>query len=326
MAFPRKVEISHRTIVFAAAFLILLWFLFIIRDIILMFFVALLIMAVLNPWVTKLSKYKVPRAASVLVVYLVIFGLVAVTVAAVTPPLIDQTTTFIEIAPNILNSLGIEAVLRGQIASQLVSQLGAVPAQAARVTVSVFSNFLAVITTLIFAFYLLLARDKLDDQMGYFFGSKRRRELERIIDLLEKNLGSWARGQLALMIIVGIATYIGLTLLGVPFAVPLAILAGILEIIPYFGPIFSAVPAVIIGFGISPLIGSASIALYFLVQQLENYVLVPKVMQKTVGVNPVITLLALAIGFRLAGLVGIIISVPLVITIQLLYREYFLNK
>jgi len=326
MALPRKIEISHRTIVFTVVFLIFVWFLYYIRDIILVFFVALLIMAILNPWVSKLSKYKIPRAVSVLVVYFLLFGVAGVSLASIVPPLVEQSTSFVNTLPKFIDKYGIQTVFSEQIVGQLLSQIGALSGQAAKVTISVFSNVLGVVAILIFAFYLLLARDKLDDQLGYFFGDKKRREIARIINLLEEKLGGWARGQLTLMLVVGLATYIGLVLLGIPFALPLAIIAGLLEIVPYFGPVLSAIPAVLIGFGISALSGFATAALYFLVQQLENYILVPKIMEKSVGVNPVITLLALAIGFRLAGIVGVVISVPAVITIQLLSREHLLKK
>jgi predicted PurR-regulated permease PerM len=118
------------------------------------------------------------------------------------------------------------------------------------------------------------------------------------------------------MVLIGVLMFIGLSLLRIPFALPLAILAGVLELIPTLGPIVAAVPVAIIGFGISPLTGVASLALSFLVQQLENYLFVPKVMEKSVGVSPVITLFALAIGFKLAGIAGALFSVPVFIAIQ----------
>jgi predicted PurR-regulated permease PerM len=127
------------------------------------------------------------------------------------------------------------------------------------------------------------------------------------------------------MFIVGLANYIGLTLLGIPFALPLAILAGLLEIVPYVGPLIAAVPAVLIGFGISPILGTATAALAFLVQQLENYIFVPKVMEKSTGVHPIITLLSLAIGFKLLGMIGILIAVPVYITFQVLIQSYVLR-
>ncbi len=323
---PRKIEISHRTIIFTVVFLILLWFLFYIRDIILVFFVSLLIMTILNPLVTRLSKYKVPRALSVIFVYLILFSIIGVSLAAITPPLVYQSTSFANNLPHFVKNLGVSTLFSEQIVGNLISQIGTLPAQVARFTVSIFSNVLGVVTMLIFSFYLLLERDKLDDQLSFLLGQKQKREVGRLIDLLEVKLGGWARGQLTLMLTVGVATFIGLTLLGVPFALPLSILAGLLEIIPYFGPVISAIPAVLISVGISPLAGFATAALYFLVQQLENYILVPKIMEKSVGVNPITTLLSLAIGFRLAGVIGIIISVPVAITVQVLAKEYFSSK
>lgn len=325
MAHPRKIEVSHRTIVFTAFFLIFLWFLYQIREIILAFFVALLIMAILNPTVTSLSKFKVPRAISALIAYILGFALVGVAVAGIVPPLIEQTTGFINNLPYFLQNLALSSVFGEQIIGEVLSQIGAIPGQVAKFSVSVFSNVLGVFTVLIFAFYLLLTRDRLDDQLGFFFGDKKK-EIGKIIDLLEKKLGGWARGQLALMFLVGASTYIGLRLLSIPFSLPLAILAGLLEVVPYIGPIISAIPAVIIGFGIAPIMGLATAALYFLIQQVENYVFVPKVMEKSVGLSPIIILLALAIGFKIAGIAGILISIPVVITIQVLSKEYLLSK
>lgn len=323
---PRKIEVSHRTIIFTVVFLLILWFLFYIRDIILAFFVSLLIMTILNPVVNNISKYKIPRALSVIFVYLVLFTVIGISLAAITPPLVDQTSSFTNSLPGFMKNLRVSVFFSEQIIGNLISQIGTLPAQVARLTVSVFSNVLGMITILILSFYLLLERDKLDDQLGFLFGQKQKIEVGKIIDLLEVRLGGWARGQLTLMLVIGVTTFIGLTLLGVPFALPLSIIAGLLEIIPYFGPVIAAIPAVLIGFGISPLIGFSAAALYFLIQQLENYLLVPKIMEKSVGVNPIVTLLSLAIGFRLAGVIGIIISVPVVITVQAITRQYFSKK
>lgn len=323
MTASTKVEISHRTIIFTALFLLLLWFLYNIRDIIFIFFIALLIMAVFNPMVTKLSKAKVPRLISVLVVYLAAFALIAIMIAGIAPPLVDQSSRFANGLPNYLARGGVSSVISEQVIGGLIVQIGDLSGQIVKFGISIFSNLLAVITVLIFAFYLLLARDKLDDQLTSLFGDKKNKEIGRMIDLLEFKLGGWARGQVTLMILVGLSTFIGLTLLGIPFSLPLAILAGLLEIIPNIGPVLAAIPAVIIGFGISPVIGFATLALVFLIQQVENYVLVPKVMQKSVGVNPIITLLALAIGFKLAGVIGMAISIPVFITIQVIVKEYF---
>lgn len=323
---PKKIEISHKTIVFTVLFLIFIWFLYYIKGIILQFFVALLLMAIFNPMVTKLAKLRIPRAVSVLLTYLLVFGLFGVVLAGIVPALVEQTTSFINHLPKYLNNLGLSGAISERLMEQLLSQLVSLPGQLVKVGVSVFSNILSVITILIFAFYLLLARDKIDDQLSVFLGEEKKKEIGRLVDLLEIKLGGWARAEVTLMALVGVFTFVGLTLLGIPFALPLAILAGLLEIIPTLGPILAAVPTVLIGFSISPLMGLATAALAFLVQQVENYVFVPKVMEKSAGVSPIITLLALAIGFRLAGLVGAVISVPVVLVIQILMKEYLLSK
>jgi predicted PurR-regulated permease PerM len=323
---PSKIEISHKTIIFSAFFILLLWFLYLVRDLILELFVSLLIMTILNPFVTRLSRFKVPRAVSVLIAYLIVFGLFGVAIAGVVPPLIEQSTSFANNLPKYFASLGYLGNVTEQLTTQLLSQIGSLPGQVLRFSVSIFSNVLAILTVLIFSFYMLLARNKMDDQLGVFFAGTSKKKIARIIDSLERRMGGWARGQMLLMIAVGAATYAGLSLMGIPFALPLGILAGLLEIIPYIGPIFSAVPAVVIGLSISPLKALAVAGLFFLVQQLENYVLVPKIMEKSVGVSPLVTLISLAIGFRMAGVAGAVISIPVVLSLQVLIREYLFTR
>ena len=326
MTGTKKVEISHKTIIFTVFFLLFLWFLYFIREIILVFFVALLIMAVLNPMATRLSRFKIPRVFSVLVVYLLAFFLIGVAVSGVVPPLADPSAGFAARLPEYVENLGVAPVISEQIVKELVSQFGALPGQLAKITFSLFSNILGVLTVLFIALYMLLARDKLDDHMGAFFGADQVKKAGRIIDDLERRLGGWARGQLTLMVLVGLMTYVGLRLLNIPFSLPLAILAGILEIVPYIGPIIAAIPLVLIGFGSSLVTGLAAAALALLVQQFENYLFVPKVMEKSVGVSPIITLLALGVGLKVAGIVGVLISVPVVITLQVLLKEFVFIK
>lgn len=322
---PTKVEISHKTVVFTVFFLLFLWFLYFIRDILLELFVALLLMTVLSPLVDRLSNFKIPRGISVIISYFLVFGILGVAVALVVPPLVEQTSSFVSVLPVYLSNIGIAKNISQEVVNEFLIRLGSLPGEVIKFTLSLFSNVIAVLTVMVFAFYMLLARGKLEESLGFFFGREKTRELGRFIDTLEKRLGGWARGELSLMFIIGLATFIGLTLIGVPFALPLSILAGILEIVPYLGPIIAAIPSVLIGFGISPLTGFGVVALSFLIQQLENYVLVPKVMEKSVGVSPIVTLVALAIGARLAGITGMIISIPSVITLQVLVRQYFIK-
>lgn len=323
---PRKIEISHRTVVFTVLFLISLWFLYFIKDIIFTLFISLLLMTILNPFVKKLTKWRIPRSLSIFLVYLLIVGVVAGAVAVIAPPLVEQTTNFVDSVPVFLKNPNISRFINNQTFEQLFTQLGSVPGQVLKVGVSVFSDILAVISVLILTFYMLLYRDRLDDQLGVFFGDEGKAKVGRVLDNVEKSLGGWARGQFLLMVIIGILIYLGLTILGIPYALPLAVLAALLEIVPTIGPIVATIPAIIIGLTISPVLGLAVAALAFLINQTENYLLVPKIMEKSVGVNPIVTLSSLAIGFKLLGVVGAIISVPVVLTLQIVIKEYLHNK
>lgn len=320
---PRKVEISHKTIIFTVVFLASIWFVYYVRDIVLQLFMALLVMTILNPFVKKLSQYRIPKAVSVLIAYIFSFGLFSIVIASILPALIEQTTNLANNLPNYLQNLGLNNVANEEVLKQVVSQLGSVPGKVVVAGVSLFGNILDILTVAIFAFYLLLMRDKFDENLEFLFGKEKTRYVSDMINTLEIKLGGWARGQLSLMLLIGVFSYIGFIILGIPYALPLALLSGIFEIVPYIGPVIAAIPAIILGFSISPFLGFAAIGLAILIQQLENYVFVPKIMEKSTGVSPIITLLSLAIGFKVAGIVGMIICVPIVIILQTLLQTKF---
>lgn len=329
---PKTIEISHRTVIFTTLFLGALWVLFQILPIIIGLFIAVLLMTALNPIVDRLVKFRIPRPLAILISYIILITLVLAGLGSIVAPLVRETTDLVNRLPSLfdqlvnwLESVGITGINRGSIAGQL-SQLGAIPGNLVRLVVSIFSNIISVFTVLVITFYLLLERRNLDKYLLVLFGQDAEAKAKSFVDKLEARLGSWVRGQFLLMLIIGVTTYIGLLLLGVPYALPLAILAGFMELLPNIGPTLAAVPAILIGFSISPLMALSTTALYFLIQQLENGIVVPKVMQKVVGLNPLITLLALAIGFKLGGVFGAILSVPILIVAQVVATEIFSVK
>jgi len=319
---PEKIEISHRTIIFTVFFLILLWLLFQIRQILIALFVSIILMAALNPLVDRLERFKFPRVLAILVIYIFIFGIFGIILAGVIPPLVDQTGTLITRLPEYTQRLGLPQIDQNVITSQ-ISQLGSLPANIVRITVALLSNLVAVFTLMVITFYLLLERKNLDRYLLVLFGPDGEEKAEKFIDEIERKLGGWVHAQVTLMVIIGIMSYLGLRLLGIDFALPLALLAGILEIVPNIGPTISAVPAFLAGLAISPMMGLAVLALYFLIQQVENTVIVPKVMERETGVNPLVTIISLIIGFKLAGIVGAVLAIPVVLLIQISASEIF---
>jgi len=323
-----KIEISHRTVIFTIALLLFLWFLYQIRHILVILFVGIILMSALNPIVEKLEKLKIPRLLAVILIYLIIFGFLGLILAGIIPPLVNQTKILISRFPSYyrsLESLGIDGEILNSQLETLLNRLSSISFDLIRLTVEFLGNFLVVFTLIFVSFYLLLERKNLDEYLEKLFGPANVK-VGKVIAKVEKRLGEWVRAQITLMLIVGVFCYFGLVFLGIEFALPLALLAGVLEIVPNIGPTLSAIPAILAGMAISPLMGLAVAALYFLVQQLENHIIVPQVMKKEAGVNPLITILALGAGFKIGGTIGAILSVPFLILIETLLKEVLLSE
>ena len=318
----QKIEISHRTVVFTVFFLIGLYLLSRLMNIVVLLFVSVIFMSALNPTVDRLERLKIPRTISILLIYLLVIGLFSTMIAGIIPPLVDQTSTLISRIPEYLELLNIPNIDPNLLNSQ-ISQFGSIPGNLLKLTVSIFSNLASVLVCSMITFYLLLERKKLDDHLVALFGidtisEKRARDF---VDKLEIKIGGWIRAQVTLMIIIGVMVYIGLRLLGIEYALPLAILAGFLEVVPNVGPLLSAAPAVLTGLTISPITGLAVAALYFLIQQLENTLIVPQVMAKEAGVNPLVTIVSLLVGFQLAGVMGAVLAIPFYLLFRIALSE-----
>lgn len=321
---PTKIEISHKTIIFSVLFLLFLWFLYQIRQLLLLIFISLLLMFVLEPLVETVEKLKIPRWLAIIFIYFSLIFVIIVALAGIVPPLVDQTSGLISRLPTFLEQVGLSRIDQAVINSQ-ISQLGSIPVNLVKFIIGIFSNIATVLILAVFTFYFLQERKKLDDYLAKYFVKEEREKIRRVITKIEKRLGNWIRGALTLMTVVGVLSYFGFRLLGIEYALPLAILAGLLEIIPNIGPTVAAVPAVIAGLAISSVHGLATLAWCFLVQQAENNFIVPKVMQTAVGISPLVTLISLGIGFRMAGIAGAVLAVPIVLTLEVIVLE-ILNK
>jgi predicted PurR-regulated permease PerM len=313
-----RIEVSYKTIVFTVIFLLSLWLVYQIRSVIVALFIALILMSALNPLIRKMEKRKIPRGLAIILTFVLIILTVTGIVASVVPPFIDQTRSLVNQIPAIIDRL------QGFPIDQQVigNQFGSVPGNITRFVIGTFSNLVALVTLFVLTFYLLSERGNLHRYLSVFFdSSKTESKAEDFINQLEVEIGGWVRGQLTLMIIIGTMTYVGLRILGISFALPLAIFAGLLEIIPNIGPVVSAVPAVLIALTVSPVTALATAALYFLIQQFENTIIVPKVMQKATGVKPLVTIVCLMIGLKLAGVLGAILAIPGYLIIKIIIGQ-----
>ncbi len=320
----QKVEITYRTIIFTVLFLISLLVLWQLRSLILTVFLCFLFMEGLHPAVNWLEKTKMPRVLAILLVYLFIIAALSFSVVGVIPDLVDQSTVLIKNLPTALKNIDILGLNFVDFSSQL-KILENLPGSITSLVVAIFSNLLSIFVFFVITFYLLLERKNFDRYLKNIFGQRSVKAIA-VLNQLEKRLGIWVSAQLTLMLIIGILSYLGYIIIGVNFALPLAIIAGILELVPNIGPTIASILAGIFGLTISPITGVLAVIWGIIVQQLENNFIVPKIMKEAVGINPLITILLIASGAKLGGIVGAIIALPLYLTVETIYRALNTDK
>lgn len=290
-------------------------FLFEIKGILLAVFLSYIIMAALNPFVRTLRAYKIPKIIAILIVYSLVIAFIVLLVIPILPFFISQVQALFKAIPAYVNTasqaLGIQ-VNQSQINSLVSPVASSIGQNALSVTSKVFGGIFSVITIFILSFYMLIDRNRLGREVPALIPQNYREKGILTVHLVEEKLGAWLRGQVVLSLTIGIITWIALTILGIPFALPLAILAGFLEIIPTLGPIIAAIPATIVALAISPFMAAVVILTYVGIQLAENNILVPKIMEKAVGLNPVVIIVAILIGSNLFGVIGALLSIPFV--------------
>ena len=176
---------------------------------------------------------------------------------------------------------------------------------------------------LVLTFYIVIEDDKVRKSFRHLAPAQYQPYLSHLIKKIQKKMGDWLRAQLILSFLVGLLVYIGLSLLGVKYALLLALLAALFEVVPYVGPVAAVIPALIVGFGVSPVLGFSVLVVYIVVQQLENHILVPKIMQKVTGLSPIFSIVALLVGIKVAGLLGAILSIPLATMAAVMLEDLF---
>lgn len=309
---------------------LLLWVLWLLRDVVLILLLSLILTSAMEPMVDYFKLKKIPRSLSVLAVYVIVLGFLGLIALLITPVIIDQFTGLVSHLPVYSADLRLKfpglVYLVGNfdltsIAKSLISMASGESSVFTR-TLGVFNGLFSFVTVLVISFYLSVEEQGMKKFITTLVPSHRQDYVYTVVSKVQKKMGRWVVGQCILGFAIFAVTWIGLTILGVENALFLALIAGTLEVVPYIGPILSAIPAFLIALATSPVLAFGVVVLYLLIQKFEGLVLVPKVMQKTVGVSPVAVLLALLAGFKLAGVVGLFLAVPLVGILTVLIEEY----
>ena len=334
------------------ALVILANFLGDITDIILVFFVSILFASALDPTVDSLEKYKIPRALSVIGIFIIIIGLIVFFISQLVPLVASQ---IIELAKN-LNTIVVDLsngesalpfadkleplmqnflteVDQEQIVDQLKnsletlgSQLEGIAGNTLGTIKNLFNGIINFLLVLVLTFFIVVDERGVDDFFISLFPSKHGKYIVEKMEAVKHKVGFWLRGQVILMIVMFVITWIGFMIIGVDYALTLAMLAGIAEIIPIVGPIIAGVPAGLVAFNESYWLVLWVIGFILVVQQIEANVIVPLVMKKAVGLSPIIIILSMMIGFKSIGVLGAIIAIPVATTLSIFVKDYAAKK
>ncbi len=335
-----QVSISIGTILKTIVLLLVLGFLWLIKDVLALLFVAIILSAAFDPLVDYLHQKKIPRALSILGIYIIFLGLVAGAIILLAGPVVQQvkniaydsdTAHFYQKIQEGLQNLNQIGVKNGtnqssQGLSMITNSLSKASSGIFSFIVSLFGGIISFFIILVITFYLVAEEDGMKRFIRNIVPWQNQPYAMQLINKIQNRMGYWLRGQLFLSLIVFSLVYLGLSIIGVKYALILALTAGLFEIIPYLGPLMSAVPAVFFAFAESPTKALVVIGLYFLIQQAENHLIVPKVMGKSVGLNPIVVILSILIGARIGGAVGAILAVPVATALSVYFEELVDNK
>jgi predicted PurR-regulated permease PerM len=332
----KNLDISTSVIIKVFAVILGLLLLYIIRDILALLFLSVILTATLDSPVDWMAKRKIPRPLGVLVIYLTLTIIIGLLVSFLIPPLINQFQNFAQNLPVYIEELSKTFNGITQYAQSyniqfnandfLMNSTGDIFKSSGQIfstTIEVFSFFISVLVVLALAFYMLAKEDSMNKFLIFITPKNHHEHIVSIANGIKRKIGNWFAGQLLLMLIIFILDFIALSIFRVPYALILALLAGLLEIVPYLGPIISAVLASLIGFLVSPITGLIVLGILTIIQQIESNIIAPQLMKKVVGLDPIIVILSLLVGAKLGGVMGAVLAVPVATSISVIVRHFF---
>lgn len=344
-----RIHISTVSLLKVLGVLALLAVLYFVRDIVLLLFVSLILAALIDPFAGWFARHRIPRALAVLLIYVVLFGLLGLAIALLTPVITNDVPQLIENLKKFFISAQESAAVQGFLhglenIERATGSFGAgaagsgvLPSQSSGVertitgifstVTGVFGGIFSLGLVLVMTFYMVVQDDPLkkilrsiapDEYVPYF---------SQLFKKMRDKLGDWMRGQLVLSLVIGLLVFAGLLALGIKYAAVLGLLAAFFEFIPYLGPILAAIPALFFAFSQGGFIKFLFVAImYLVIQQIENQLLVPKIMQRAVGLNPIVSIVAILVGAKLAGLVGVLLAIPVATVLSVFLQDVLVKK
>ena len=300
-------------------------------SILVLVFIALFLAIGLNPAVVRLRSWGLPRGAAVAIVALAVVGMLAGGVVALIPPLISQTTQLIENVPEYIQALQRsetinELVQRYDVVNRVTSALNAGTVGNAVGGVVGVGRMLAgtlfnLLTVLVLTIYFMAAFDRIRETGYSLVPASRRVRVRLLTDEILTKVGAYMVGALSIAVLAGASTWLLAVILGLAYPFALAVVVAITDLIPQIGATLGAIIVSLVGFASSLGDGIACVIFFLIYQQVENYLIYPNVMRRSVKVSDVAAVVAALLGVALFGVVGALVAIPMVAAIQLLLRE-----
>jgi predicted PurR-regulated permease PerM len=338
----QTIEISTKTILIVLAIVVGTYFLIKISIVLILIFLAFIIMSAISPIISWMTKKHIPKGLSVLISILFIIALFVAFIVLIIAPIISQIgviTGYLSIIPGKVAHVFpfLKGVLGNtttklsnfNIYNYLFNNYNNVLSgilNLSKTAIGIIEGLVYFIFIIVMAVYMILYKDHFYQTSLNLVPNNLKKRVEQIIQRIESQLGLWLRGQILISLIIGFLFWLYLTILGVPYALPLALFAAFCEVVPFVGPIVSGATAVLTTLILTPSLFIFSLIAVIVIQQLEANFIAPKIMQKVIGMNPLLTIVGIFIGSTIGGLMGAIIVIPIVNVLQLLVYDLWGNE
>jgi len=331
-----RISLDAWSVLKVIVLLLAVYFLYLIRDILALIFAALFLAALMHPAAETMARKRIPKGLTVIALYLLLLGLSILTLSLLFPIFVQQSSHLINsfwqswqalvggwhwlqalsgqygLGDNLQTGLeSLQASLAG-FATGLVGRVG-----------DAMAGVVGLIIMLVMAYYMVVQEKDARRALQNFVPEEYQTVVSSILKRVEEKIGRWLLGQISLCLIVGVMYYVGLLIVGSKGALVFAVFGGFTEFIPYLGPILGAIPPVLLALTESPFKALFTLLVIIVIQQSEGHIIVPKVMQKAVGLNPLVSITALLIGARLFGLVGALMAIPVATAISAVLVELY---
>lgn len=345
---PGQIYIGTGTIVKIILVSVLFYLIFVLKGLVLVVLMSIVIASAVEPMAKWFVDRKIPRLLGVILIYLTIASLLAVTVLYLLVPLLGESVNILKTLPTYFSSDTVSSTIEKtdflssqpelvsglkstfniqELINQMTAMIDSFSVGAFNTIAYVFGGLMNFVLMIVLSFYLSVDEGGVRKFLRIITPLKHEPYVLDLWSRAQMKIGLWMQGQLILAVIIAMLVYLGLTLLGVPNALLFAFLAGVFEIIPLFGPILASIPAIMIAFvnlGFSTALGV--IGLYLIIHQFENHLIYPLVVKKVTGVPPIMSIIALVAGWEIAGFLGLLISVPLITALMEFFDDLERDK